>query len=231
MVIHAAALKHVDVAEYNPFEAVLTNVVGTQNVIKAAIHQGVDKVLSVSSDKAVNPTNLYGATKLCADKLIESAGSYAGKNGTRFSTIRFGNFWGSRGSVVPYFKNLLLNGAKHLPIHDYKMTRFFIQTEDAAMRVVEALRIMKGKEIFCPKMSAVRIKDVAKKIAPTLPTKETGAKRGEKIHEEMLTDAEVQHTYAIKNFYIIDPSGNGTGKKVSQNFRYSSELFCDGNFF
>ena len=161
IVIHCAALKHVDVAEYNPFEAVKTNVVGTQNVIEAAIRQGVEKVLSISSDKAVDPANLYGATKLCADKLIESAGSYAGRNGTKFATIRFGNFWGSRGSVVPYFEKLKRDNAKYLPITSYEMTRFFIQPDDAVSRILEAVKLMKGGEIFCPKMKSVKIKDVA----------------------------------------------------------------------
>jgi UDP-N-acetylglucosamine 4,6-dehydratase len=224
IVIHCAALKHVDVAEYNPFEAVKTNVIGTQNVIEAAIKQGVGRVLSISSDKAVDPGNLYGATKLCADKLIEHAGSYAGKNGTKFATIRFGNFWGSSGSVVPYFEKLKRENAEYLPITSYEMTRFFIQTDDAVSRIFEALELMKGGEIFCPKMTSVKIKDVAKKIAINMRTREVGIRKGEKLHEKMLTSAEIAQTYARKNFYIV----NGSGKKVSKNFVYSSENHLEG---
>jgi len=223
IVIHCAALKHVDVAEYNPFEAVKTNVIGTQNVIEAAINQGVDKVLSISSDKAVDPGNLYGATKLCADKLIESACSYAGKNGTKFATIRFGNFWGSSGSVVPYFEKLRNDNARHLPITAYEMTRFFIQPDDAVLRIFEALELMKGGEIFCPKMTSMKIKDVAEKVAPNMKTKEVGIRKGEKLHEKMLTSAEIPMTYVHKNFYIVCPNG-GNGKKVSPNFVYSSDM-------
>jgi len=222
IVIHCAALKHVDVAEYNPFEAVKTNVIGTQNVIEASIKQGVKKVISISSDKAVDPANLYGATKLCADKLIESAGSYAGKNGTKFSTIRFGNFWGSRGSVVPYFEKLKEDNAEYLPITSYEMTRFFIQPDEAVDRILEALDIMKGGEIFCPKMTSMKIRDVAQKIAPEMKTREVGIRKGERLHEKMLTSAEIAQTYEHENFYIIYPNG-GNGKKVSKNFVYSSE--------
>ena len=221
IVIHCAALKHVPVAEYNPFEAVKTNVVGTQNVIEAAIKQGVGRVLSISSDKAVNPVNLYGATKLCADKLIENASSYAGKDGTKFSTIRFGNFWGSSGSVVPFFEEKRDAGEKYLPITDYRMTRFFIDPDDAADRVFEAVKMMKGGEIFCPKMKSVKILDVAKEIAPNMKTKEVGIRKGEKLHEEMLTSAEIARTFARDNFYIVY-SGTGAGRKVSKDFVYSS---------
>jgi FlaA1/EpsC-like NDP-sugar epimerase len=223
-VIHCAALKHVDVCEYNSDEAVETNIEGVRNVIKAAIHQNVKKVLNISSDKAVNPINNYGSTKHVAEKLIRGAVFYAGKNGTQFASIRFGNFWGSRGSVVPYFEQLKQENAEFLPIHSYEMTRFFIQPEEAVKRIVEALKIMQGGEIFCPKMESVTIKDVAKRIAPNMETREVGAKMGEKIHEEMLTSAEVLHTYFYKNLYIINPSGNGMGKKVSEHFVYSSEM-------
>jgi UDP-N-acetylglucosamine 4,6-dehydratase len=222
IVIHCAALKHVDVAEYNPFEAVKTNVIGTQNVIEMSISQNVDRVLSISSDKAVNPVNLYGFTKGCADKLIENARSYAGENGTKFATIRFGNFWGSSGSVVPLFEELRDNGAEYLPITDYRMTRFFIEPDEAVARVLEALKLMQGGEIFCPKMESVKIVDVAARIAPHMKIREVGMRRGERLHEEMLTSAEVLHAYAHKNFYIIDRLGNGTGKRVSKNFVYSS---------
>jgi len=228
IVLHCAAIKHVDVAEYNPFEAVKTNVIGTQNIIEAAITQNVKKVLSVSSDKAVNPVNLYGATKLCADKLIENAGSYAGKGGTMFSTIRFGNFWGSSGSVVPYFEKLKKDGAEYLPITSYEMTRFFIEQDDAVSRIFEAVKIMRGGEIFCPKMTSMKIRDVAKKIAPKMKTKEVGMRKGEKLHEEMLTAAEVHHAYARRNFYIINLFGADRGKKISKNFVYSSANYLKG---
>ena len=222
-IIHCAALKHVDVGEYNPDEVVETNINGIRNVIHAAIHQKVKKVINVSSDKAVNPTNNYGSTKLCAEKLISGAVFYAGRNGTIFSSIRFGNFWGSRGSIVPKFEQLKSENAEYLPVHSYEMTRFFIQPEEAVKRVIEALKIMKGGEIFCPKMRSVRIKDVARMVAPDIKTREVGIRDGEKIHEEMITSLEVLNTYVGKNFYIIDPFGNGTGKKVSKNFVYSSE--------
>lgn len=223
IVIHCAALKHVDVAEYNPFEAVKTNVIGTQNIIEVAIRQNVGSVLSVSSDKAVNPVNLYGATKLCADKLIENADSYAGNYGTKFATIRFGNFWGSRGSVVPYFEKLKKEGAEYLPITSDKMTRFFIKPDDAVSRVFEALKAMKGGEVFCPKMKSARIQDLAVMIAPNMKTRVVGLRKGEKLHEEMLTSAETAQTFVHKNFYIVYQNGNGTGRRVSPNFVYSSE--------
>lgn len=229
IVLHCAALKHVDVCEYNPFEALLTNAIGTQNIIAIAIKQNVDRVLSISSDKAVNPINLYGATKLCADKLIENADSYAGKDGTKFATIRFGNFWGSSGSVVPLFQEKKEKDKKYLPITDYRMTRFFIHPDEAVTRIFEALEIMRGGEIFCPKMKAAKIKDVATRIAPNMKTKEVGMRRGERLHEEMLTSAETAQTFIRKNFYIVYPNGNGRGKKVSPNFVYSSENHLEGN--
>jgi FlaA1/EpsC-like NDP-sugar epimerase len=229
IVIHCAALKHVDVCEYNSSEAVKTNVIGTQNIIEVAIKQGVDRVLSVSSDKAVNPANLYGATKLCADKLIENADSYAGKDGTKFATIRFGNFWGSSGSVVPFFEERKAEGKEYLPITDYRMTRFFIQPDEAVTRIFEALKIMEGGEIFCPKMKSMTIKDVAVKIAPKMKTREVGVKKGEKLHEEMLTSAEIAQTFARKNFYIVYRNGGGMGKRVSPNFVYSSENHLEGD--
>ena len=221
-IIHCAALKHVDVGEYNPDEVVETNINGIRNVIHAAIHQNVLKVINVSSDKAVNPTNNYGSTKLCAEKLITGAKYYAGRGGTMFSSIRFGNFWGSRGSVVERFQQLLDGGAKFLPIHNYDMTRFFIQPDDAVKRIFEALKIMKGGEVFCPKMKSAKIKEIAARIAPGIKTVEVGIKDGEKVHEEMLTSVEVPRAYAKNNFYIIT-NGKGYGRKVSPNFVYSSE--------
>jgi UDP-N-acetylglucosamine 4,6-dehydratase len=148
---------------------------------------------------------------------------YAGRNGTKFSSIRFGNFWGSRGSIVPKFQQLKRDGAEYLPIHDLRMTRFFLMPEEAADRTLEAVKTMRGGEILCPKMESRKIVDVARMVAPDLRIKEIGAKRGEKIHEEMMTSVEIAITKEIRNFYVIDPHGNGAGKPVSKNFRYRSD--------
>ena len=187
-VIHCAALKHVDAGEYNPSEFVKTNVFGAQNIIDAALDSGVKKVLGVSSDKAVNPISLYGATKLCADKLFVAANAYSGKLGTKFSVIRYGNFIGSRGSVVPYWQELKERGENIIPVTDPEMTRYWITLEDAALRAFEALEDMVGGEIYVPKMEQRKIVDVAREIHPKAIFEYIGKRKGEKIHEEIVPD-------------------------------------------
>lgn len=186
-IVHAAALKHVDACAYNPWEAIKTNIHGAHNVIEAAIDRGVEKVLAISSDKAVNPVNLYGATKLCADKLFLNAGSYA-PHGPLFSVIQFGNFWPSSGSVLHYWDDLVSKGAKKLPITDMRMTRFWITIETAAEHVIDFLtRMEDGNELFTPPMSAYKITDMAKNLYPGYELEEIGIREGEKLHEQIVT--------------------------------------------
>lgn len=217
IVIHAAAMKHVGKSEYNPFEAVQTNIIGAQNVIDAAIDRGVKKVLAISSDKAVNPCNLYGATKLCADKLFLAADSYAGKSGTKFSVIRFGNYLWSRGSVLPYWKELVDRGEKVLPITDMRMRRFWISLDDAVSRCVAALVEMEGGEIFVPKMQAERVQDIAIREFRGVDLKEIGIGKGEKLSEELITSEDAPYTREWGDFYVI---GTDRGKLVEREFRY-----------
>lgn len=224
IVIHTAALKHVHKAEYNPFEAIKTNVIGAQNIIDAAIDRGVAKVLAISSDKAVNPVNLYGASKLCADKLFIAGNSYSGDGGTKFSVIRFGNFWNSRGSVVEFFQRLTDEGSEALPITDLNMTRYFISLKRAAECVVDCIGKMTGSEIFTPKMRVKRIIDIAMKINPDASLLEVGARPGEKIHEDLITETEAKQTYETPGYYVTYPDGiSGPGEKVKEDFIYSSK--------
>lgn len=185
-VIHTAALKHVDAGEYNPIEFINTNILGAQNIIDAAIDRDVKKILGVSSDKAVNPISLYGATKLCADKLFVAANSYSGKFGPKFSVIRYGNFIGSRGSVIPYWLELKKNGCDTIPITNPDMTRYWITLPDAAVRAIEALNDMLGGEIYVPKMECRKLIDVANEVYPGAKFEIVGIRRGEKIHEEII---------------------------------------------
>ena len=184
-VVHAAALKQVPAAEYNPMECIKTNVQGAQNVIDAAIACGVKKTIALSTDKAANPINLYGATKLCSDKLFSAASNLAGARSVRFAVVRYGNVVGSRGSVVPFFKSLLAEGAKELPITDPRMTRFWLRLEDGVEFVLKNFHRMQGGEIFIPKIPSMRITDLAEAIAPSVPTKVIGIRPGEKLHEVM----------------------------------------------
>lgn len=224
VVIHTAALKHVHKSEYSPLEFVKTNVIGAQNIIDAAIDRGVEKVLAISSDKAVNPVNLYGATKLCGDKLFIAGNSYSGKMGTRFSVIRFGNFWGSRGSVVPLFERMTREGSKVLPIMDMRMTRFFITLETAAECVIQCVDTMAGGEIYTPQMPSMSITDVAHKINPKAELVSMPMRPGEKIHEDLIAEADVRNTYEIPGFYVTYPDGaEGHGQKVKEGFVYSSK--------
>ena len=219
-VIHAAALKHVPVAEYNPIECIKTNIDGAQNVIDASIKNEVEKVIALSTDKASSPINLYGATKLVSDKLFVAANNIVGKRKTRFSVVRYGNVIGSRGSVVPLFKKLISNGAKELPITDINMTRFFITLEDGVNFVLNNFERMHGGEIFVPKIPSMKMIDLAVCIAPELSHKIIGIRPGEKMHEVMITldDKVVEfNTYyvimpTIKFSHAIDYSINALGQ-------------------
>jgi len=203
-VIHAAAMKHVDIAEYNPMECINTNIKGAENVIDAAIESGVKKVIALSTDKAANPVNLYGATKLASDKLFVAANNMAGKRKTRFSVVRYGNVIGSRGSVVPFFAKLIKEGAKELPITDKNMTRFLITLEDGVNFVLKNFQRMHGGEIFIPKIPSMKVTDLAKAMAPQLPHKIIGIRPGEKMHEVMITADD--RVVEFKDYYVIKPT-------------------------
>ncbi|MGD2131241.1 MAG: UDP-N-acetylglucosamine 4,6-dehydratase (inverting) [Maricaulaceae bacterium] len=230
-VVHAAALKFVPTAEYNPFECIRTNVQGTENVIRAAIRCNVKKVLGVSTDKAVSPANLYGATKHCAEKLLIAANNLSGEHGARFSVVRYGNVVGSRGSVVPLFARLLSEGAKELPITDERMTRFWIRLDDGVKLVLTSLEMMSGGEIFVPKLKATRVVDVAAVMAPHAPINTIGIRPGEKIHEYLLSIEEARMTVDAGDRYVVQPSlqfwhaglAPAGGEAVSEDFVYSSE--------
>lgn len=206
IVIHAAALKQVPAAEYNPTEFVKTNIQGAMNVINAAIDCGVENVIALSTDKAVNPVNLYGATKLCSDKLFVSGNVYVGHRGfPRFSVVRYGNVAGSRGSIIPHWKKMIDEGIKALPLTDKRMTRFWITLEQAVDRVIECMKEMKGGEIFVPKIPSIHLTDLAEAIAPGFPLEICGIRPGEKLHELMISSDDARHTIEQKNTYIILP--------------------------
>ena len=230
VVIHAAALKQVPSCEYNPFEAVKTNVFGAQNVIDCAIDRGVQKVVALSTDKACAPINLYGATKLCSDKLFIAGNSYSGSKDTRFSVVRYGNVAGSRGSVIPFFQELVKNGATELPITDVRMTRFWLKLEEAVEMVLEAIDKMHGGELFVKKIPSMKMTDLANAIAPNLKIKEVGIRPGEKIHEVMITREDALNTLEFKDYYVILPQMQFAGikysypdaKPVENDFEYNS---------
>jgi UDP-N-acetylglucosamine 4,6-dehydratase len=203
-IIHAAALKQVDTGEYNPMEFIKTNVLGSQNVIDAAIASGVKRVVALSTDKASSPINLYGATKLTADKLFVAANNYSHTYGTSFSVVRYGNVMGSRGSVIPYFKEFAESG-KPLPITDLRMTRFLISIEEAVHFVVESLLIMKGGELYVPRIPSMKIVDLAQAIAPGADMIEIGMRPGEKLHEEMISEDDSRRTIQMKNRFVVTP--------------------------
>ncbi|OIO38081.1 MAG: UDP-N-acetylglucosamine 4,6-dehydratase (inverting) [Candidatus Omnitrophica bacterium CG1_02_49_16] len=228
IVVHAAALKQVPAAEYNPFEAVKTNVMGAQNVIDAAIDCGVKKVIALSTDKAVNPINLYGATKLCSDKLFVAGNSYTGKSRTIFSVVRYGNVVGSRGSVVPLFQEQKKKGV--ITITDKRMTRFWITLEQGVEFVLKCLDIKQGGEIFVPKIPSMSIIDLAKSIAPNCRIKVTGIRPGEKIHEVLVPKDEARQVLEYKDMFVIQPnfpwwgrSRLAGGKGVDADFEYTSD--------
>ena len=217
-VIHAAALKQVPACEYNPFEAIKTNVLGAQNVIGAAIAQKVKKVIALSTDKAANPVNLYGATKLCSDKLFIAGNSMSGDAETRFSVVRYGNVVGSRGSVIPFFLDRKKTGV--LPVTDDRMTRFSITLQEGVDFVLKNLERMHGGEVFVPKIPSYRILDVAKAVAPEARVEITGIRPGEKLHELMIPEDEARHTLEFDNYYIIQPDFHWWSKEY--------ELKCSG---
>jgi len=231
IVVHAAAMKHVGACEYNPFEAVKTNINGAQNIIEAAIDRGVKKVVALSTDKAASPINLYGATKLASDKLFVAGNSYAGDKETRFSVVRYGNVVGSRGSVVPFFKKLKEDGATVIPVTDERMTRFWITLDQGVQFVIDSLERMKGGEIFIPKIPSMNILDLAKAIAPECTTEIVGIRPGEKLHEAMITEDDARHTLEYADHFVIQPEfpwwsnehSNG-GKSLEEGFTYVSNV-------
>lgn len=229
-VIHAAALKQVPACEYNPSEAIKTNIGGAQNVIDAALDTGVKKVVALSTDKAVNPVNLYGGTKLVSDKLFIAANAYAGPKDICFSVVRYGNVAGSRGSVIPFFHNMIKQGVTELPITDCRMTRFWISLRQGVELVIKALEEAKGGETFISKIPSFKITDLAEAMLPGCTTKEVGIREGEKLHEIMVTVEDSPNTYEYDKHFIIYPQmvwsesrrAVPTGKRVQEGFSYSS---------
>jgi UDP-N-acetylglucosamine 4,6-dehydratase len=203
-VIHAAALKQVDTGEYNPMEFIKTNVLGSQNVIDACIETGVKKIVALSTDKASSPINLYGATKLTADKLFVAANNYSHSYGTSFCVVRYGNVMGSRGSVIPFWRALADSG-KPLPITDLRMTRFWISIEEAVKFVIDSLKIMSGGELYVPRIPSMRITDLAKAVSPEAKLEEIGMRPGEKLHEEMISADDSRRTVLLENRYVVTP--------------------------
>jgi UDP-N-acetylglucosamine 4,6-dehydratase/5-epimerase len=229
VVIHAAAMKQVPACEYNPFEAVQTNILGAQHIVDAAIDNGVEQVVALSTDKAVNPVNLYGATKLCQEKIIVQGNAYAAQSSTRLSCVRYGNVVGSRGSVVPLFRKQVAEG--RLTITDERMTRFWITLEQAVDLVLYALDHMVGGEVFIPKIPSMRVVDLADAMAPDLPREVIGIRPGEKLHELLLTTDESRHAIDAGEVYVVLPEhpwwtanpGWMEGKPVTDGFVYSSD--------
>lgn len=230
-IIHAAALKQVPACEYNPMEAVKTNIDGAMNIVNAALDCGVEKVVALSTDKAVNPVNLYGGTKLVSDKLFIAANAYKGESGTIFSVVRYGNVAGSRGSVIPFFNNLVKNGATELPITDFRMTRFWISLEEGIQLVVKALAEAQGGETFISKIPSFKVTDLATAMAPDAKQVEVGIREGEKLHECMVPAADSLTTYEYEKNFIIYPHMEWydinkvdlkDGKKVAPEFVYDS---------
>lgn len=229
-VVHAAALKQVPACEYNPNEAIKTNVNGAMNVINAALATDVRKVVALSTDKAVNPINLYGGTKLVSDKLFIAANAYSGGEGTRFSVVRYGNVAGSRGSVIPFFQNIIDRGENELPITDYRMTRFWISLEQGVELVIKALKEARGGETFISKIPSFKITDLAQAMLPGCKMPEVGIREGEKLHEIMITREDSLRTYEYEKHYIIYPQYDWwnkedilpEGKPVEPEFEYSS---------
>lgn len=229
-VVHAAALKQVPACEYNPMEAVKTNINGAMNIVDAALDCGVKRVVALSTDKAVNPINLYGGTKLVSDKLFIAANAYAGAKDICFSIVRYGNVAGSRGSVIPFFRNIVENGGKALPITDYRMTRFWISLDEGVKLVIKALSEAKGGETFISKIPSFKITDLAQAILPGCEMPEVGIREGEKLHEVMVTREDSMNTYEYEKHFIVYPHFDWWdssriqegGKKVKSGFEYSS---------
>jgi UDP-N-acetylglucosamine 4,6-dehydratase/5-epimerase len=231
-IVHAAALKQVPTAEYNPFECIHTNVLGAEHVVQSALRCGVERVVALSTDKAASPINLYGASKLASDKIFIAANNLSGANGTRFSVVRYGNVVGSRGSVIPFFKRLVAEGADSLPITDPRMTRFWITLALATEFVASCLGKMQGGEIFVPKIPSMKVVDLAAAIAPGLPHRIVGIRPGEKLHEVMITEDDARNTIELDDCYVIEPSfafwsrasyAEAGAKPVPEMFRYASD--------
>lgn len=227
-IIHAAAMKQIPASEYNPMEAIKTNILGAENIVNVAIENGIEKVVALSTDKAANPANLYGATKLCSDKLMVAGNILAGAKNTKFSVVRYGNVLGSRGSVIPFFRERAKTGV--IPITDEKMTRFWLTIEDGVQFVLDSFERMVGGEIFVPKIPSFKVTDVAKVVCPGVPTEIIGIRPGEKLHEVMITEDDAQNTLEFDSFYaIVSPTlGFGEnypnkGRKVAADFRFSSD--------
>ena len=238
ILIHAAALKQVPAAEYNPMECIKTNIYGAENVISASIENNVKKIVALSTDKAANPANLYGATKLCSDKLFISANSLSGSANTKFTVVRYGNVIGSRGSVLPYFKSLIRKNVKSLPITDERMTRFWLTLDYGVKFVLNSMDMMKGGELFVPKTPSIKITDLVKALDKNIKHHIIGIRPGEKLHEVLCPEDSARDTLEFKNYYLIRPSIDFTegktnnykinkksekGKIVKSNFIYSSD--------
>ena len=228
VIVHAAALKQIPAAEYNPMEAIKTNIIGAENIVNAAIENGVERVVALSTDKAANPANLYGATKLCSDKLMVAGNLLSGSRVTRFAVVRYGNVLGSRGSVIPFFKEQEANGS--LPITDSRMTRFWLTIDEGVNFVLDSLERMRGGEIFVPKIPSFKVVDVAQVVSPNTPLKIIGIRPGEKLHEVMITEDDSNYTLEFDSFYaILAPFLVETeyyqknGKKVPPGFSFTSE--------
>lgn len=227
-VIHAAAMKQIPASEINPIEAIKTNIIGAENIVRASIQSGVKKIIALSTDKAANPANLYGATKLCSDKLMISGNTSPGNTATKFSVVRYGNVLGSRGSVIPFFKEKSNTGV--IPITDIEMTRFWLTIEDGVDFVLKSIERMQGGEIFVPKIPSFKVVDVAKVVAPAAKTEIIGIRPGEKLHEVMITEDDSYYTLEFDDYYaILSPElmksdyYNKNGKKVNAGFRFSSD--------
>jgi UDP-N-acetylglucosamine 4,6-dehydratase/5-epimerase len=235
-IVHAAALKQVPAAEYNPFECIRTNVSGAENVVRAAIRNNVPRVIALSTDKAANPINLYGASKLASDKIFIAANNLAGAGDSRFAVVRYGNVVGSRGSVIPFFKKLIEENAEFLPVTDKRMTRFWITLQQGVNFVITSLGLMYGGEIFVPKIPSMRITDLARALAPALPMKVVGIRPGEKLHEVMITEDDSRQTLELDDRYVIEPSfawwqrdryATTGATPVTEGFRFASDTNTD----
>jgi len=236
-VIHAAAMKHVPAAEYNPFECIQTNVHGAENIVHAAIRGGVERVVALSTDKAANPVNLYGASKLASDKIFVAANHLSGHGGTSFSVVRYGNVLGSRGSVIPFFKRLIEEKAQSLPVTDPAMTRFVITLNEGVRFVLDSLNLMRAGEIFVPKLPSVRLSDLIDAMAPEIGIETIGIRPGEKVHEVLISEDDARSTVDHGERYIIEPAihlyeyktfAHDGHQLVADGFRYSSD--SNGDF-
>jgi UDP-N-acetylglucosamine 4,6-dehydratase len=228
IIVHAAAMKQIPASEYNPMEAIKTNVIGAENIVNASIENGIQRVVALSSDKAANPANLYGATKLCSDKLMIAGNMLAGARDARFSVVRYGNVLGSRGSVIPFFLDKAKTGS--IPITDERMTRFWLTIQEGVKFVLDSFERMHGGEIFVPKIPSFKVTDVARVVCPGVPTEVIGIRPGEKLHEVMITEDDSHSTYEFEEYFaIISPVlkslgvYDAMGTKVEEGFRFSSD--------